>query len=125
VVRIGAQSAAVVVSVLGRTTTVQGALVANTLSVSGPLSSTSISAAGALTATSLSTGGAASAAALTVSGELTVAGTTWLAGSLLLGNDALFTVGRRPASSVRGMTTYLLGQRAGSVFSCVVGLCVA
>jgi hypothetical protein len=117
VVRVGSNSESVVISQSGKTSTVAGALVAGSLSVTGALSAATVSASGTLTAGALSTAGTLSVGRVTATADLNVIGTTLLTGSLLLGDSTnRYTIGRVPAATVAGRSTFLRGQPSGSAF---------
>jgi hypothetical protein len=93
-VRVGPLASAITIGSVARTATVLGGLVANVGSVTGLLVTGSLSTVNAASAASLSVFGAVSSAGLSVSGTLTAGGSALLVGSLRLGADSLFTVGR-------------------------------
>jgi len=99
-VLVGLASDAVTISSVSKTTTVRGNLVANTLSVTGALSASSVTVSGALTAT----------AGITTAAAVTVTGSAGITGTLLLGADTTYTIGRRVQTTANhGRTTFLLG----------------
>ena len=65
-------------------------------------------------AASLSASGAATVGSLSSASSLTIAGSSQLVGTLLLGGDAPFTVGRAMPTAARGpgRSTFVLGQRS-------------
>ena len=135
-VNIGRQANSVDIGQAGKTTTVSGFLaVASDALISGVARSGSISTGGitsdsvstsALTAASASFSSGISASALSVTNTavvgslsaqqaVTVAGSSHLVGSVLLGSTSLFTTARAPQPSAAGRSWYIFGQASGAV----------
>jgi hypothetical protein len=102
---IGAAATGVTLGNATTTVTVLGALAANSASVAGPVTASALGVSGVLTA-----------AGATLSGPLTATGSLRLGGSLLLGGDGAYTLGRPALSAgVVGNATVLVGQAASGV----------
>jgi hypothetical protein len=126
-VRVGGTSDAVRLGQSGKTVTVLGSLSATGATLSGSLTALSLSS-GAATVTSLAVNGITtgplsatvfSVGVMSASGSVTAdalstASAITVGGSLQLGADTLYTIGRRTASAARGRTTLLRGQIGAS-----------
>ena len=117
-VRIGQSSQSVHVGSAAKSVFAPGALVAGSVSITGLASATALSTTGPVTASALTTAGAISSASVTLTGVLSAAGSAAVRGTLQLGDDAMYTIGRRAYSqSRRGRSSYVLGQAAGHTLS--------
>ena len=100
----GTQSESVTISSLTKTTNIRGALLANTAVVTGLIRANSLSTVGAISA----------GTQLSVGSDASISGSVAIAGSLMLGMDSPFTIGRKIASTLgNGRTTVLIGQTTG------------
>ena len=80
------------------------------------LQAASLSSVGSLSSATLSTG-AVTAAAVQLSGDLSLAGSSRLVGTVVLGDNGLFTVVAWHRPRRRGRSTSFIGQSAGNVLS--------
>ena len=130
---IGPNANSVSIGLVGKTTTVNGhftaagnagvsgIVTANHLTVSGVLSSTGATIAGvvtsagitssqAVTASHVSVSGFVTSGGMTTSGALSVDGSSRLTGTLQLGGNTKYTIGRPINAGTNGESTYLIGQ---------------
>ena len=103
-------------AITGSSVTASGVVTAGGFSTGGPLTANGISNAGSFTAAAFSTAGTLTAAAVTLSADITVTGTAMLTGTLLLSNDAKYTIAR-PAKTTNGGSSASIGS--GGWHSCL------
>ena len=101
----------------------RGNLVANTAAVTQLLTAGALSSAGVATVAGIrSTQSVSVTGGLSTSDAITASGSASLVGSVLLGDDNLYTIVRRVYSSANGgRSTYLLGQGAGTTALTMAG----
>jgi hypothetical protein len=117
-VRVGPNSAAVVLGATGTTATVLGALVANTASITGLTRTNSLTVSGVVTAANMLLLSDLTASNVQATATLSAAGTSYLQGQVVLGADTAYTMKRRGRQSFNsGASTFVLGQASGHVFS--------
>ena len=108
----GSLSAAGPMTVGGVTST--QTITAAGFSTTGALTVVGILNSAAFTSASFSTAGTLTSASITTTAAVTLGGTNWLVGSVMLGDDAAYTVARRGYSTANnGKATVVLGQASG------------